>query len=48
MVVELMVNVHGSLTKDDKKILVSLTLFTRNRRIYPDCKKETLKKLLKK
>ena len=35
---------HGTLTKDDKKSELLLQCIQEHRRLYPDCKKETLKK----
>jgi hypothetical protein len=42
--VELMEDFRGSLTKDDKKSELLLQCIQEHRRLYPDCKKETLKK----
>lgn len=42
--VKLMEDFHGSLTKDDEKSELLLRCIQEHRRIYPDCKKETLKK----
>ncbi|XP_022161359.1 uncharacterized protein LOC111027298 [Myzus persicae] len=42
--VKLMEDFHGTLTKDDKKSGLLLQCIQEHRRLYPDCKKETLKK----
>jgi hypothetical protein len=42
--VKLMEDFHGTLTKDDKKSELLLQCIQEHRRLYPDCKKETLKK----
>jgi len=42
--VKLMEDFHGTLTKDDKKSELLLQCIQEHRKLYPDCKKETLKK----
>jgi len=42
--VKLMEYFHGTLTKDDKNSELLLQCIQEHRRLYPDCKKETLKK----